>query len=121
MKEKSNGAQRHNSVLLWSAQHVSYMFHVHVGNNEESSSAMAELAMFEAAVRHVCWMDFFETWIRAIAQSIPFVRKRNQVFVPSHYERHAKQTDRQAHSQAERQQKPVEPQIDYITFGDKWL
>ena len=45
-------------------------------------------------------MDFFETSINAIMQSILFVSKRNQPSIPLslsivHYEQHDKQTDRQ--------------------------
>ena len=77
----------HNGTTVYccgvrNMQAACFMY-MHVGDSEESSSAMAEWAMFDAAVRHICWTDFFETWIRAIAQSILFVRKGNQVFVPS--------------------------------------
>ena len=32
--------------------------------------------------KHFCWTDFFETYIRAITQSIPFFSNKNQVFIP---------------------------------------
>ena len=53
-------------------------------------------------MKHFCWTDFFETWIRAITQSIPFVSKRNQVFVPlpswcTTDDMTDRQTDRQTH------------------------
>ena len=32
--------------------------------------------------KHFCRMDFLETWIRAITQSIPFISNKNDVFVP---------------------------------------
>ena len=32
--------------------------------------------------KHFRWMDFLETWIRAITQSIPFISNKNHVFVP---------------------------------------
>ena len=44
---------------------------------------LAEWVMFDEAVRHLWSTDFLETWIHAIAQSIPLVRTGNQIFVPS--------------------------------------
>ena len=32
--------------------------------------------------KHFCWTGFFETWIRAITQSITFMSKRNHTSIP---------------------------------------
>ena len=68
-----------------------------IQREEKEEQTFSSTSREEALLLDFCWTDFFDTSIRTITLSIPFVSNKNQIFIrlPSWCTSNEKQKDRQ--------------------------